>query len=389
MAAPESARPVPAEMDQRQALAEMIERHAGEIEARWLELVQQEIMKKRASVQPSELRDAMGDYLLRLAESLKRESTSDESRGAAVWGDVAREHAITRVRLGFDVAQLVHEFVLLRRVLVEFARMDELIPEGLQADSLTELIEAAISVAVHSYVESRDYEFRKLEAEHIGFLTHELRNPLATVSMAAAELCRRLNAPASSDESRLCQLMTAGHARLKSLIDTVLLTEKLQTFAVEVRPVELTLGQLLNEALQNATEVARNKGLKLQVVADANIALRVDRNLTISVIQNLVDNAVKYTDRGKVELRVDDLPDDVVIHVLDECPGIPPDELSTIFEPFKRGRSSKPGTGLGLAIAKKSVELQDGEIHGESLGDVGRGLGCHFWFKLPKRAEKA
>ena len=69
------------------------------------------------------------------------------SRGSSMWAQVAMEHSVTRVRLGFDIQQLVHEFILLRRVLVHFARSEGLITDDHQVDRLADYIEAAISIA--------------------------------------------------------------------------------------------------------------------------------------------------------------------------------------------------------------------------------------------------
>jgi signal transduction histidine kinase len=88
---------------------------------------------------------------------------------------------------------------------------------------------------------------------------------------------------------------------------------------------------------------------------------------------------VKFTDEGSVDVEVEKTNEGIAIHVRDTCPGISPEELSTIFEPFKRGSLNKPGSGLGLAIARQAIEAQGGSIGAESeLED-----GCHFWIKLP------
>jgi signal transduction histidine kinase len=100
-------------------------------------------------------------------------------------------------------------------------------------------------------------------------------------------------------------------------------------------------------------------------------------------VQNLVDNAVKFTDHGEVTFRVELLDGEVVFHVRDSCAGIDAEELRLIFEPFRRGHSGKAGTGLGLTIARHAVEAQGGTIHVESTP----GVGCHFWFTLPRRRE--
>jgi signal transduction histidine kinase len=76
----------------------------------------------------------------------------------------------------------------------------------------------------------------------------------------------------------------------------------------------------------------------------------------------------------------EDRPHDVVVHVYDNCHGLSPQELAIIFEPFKRGHSSKPGSGLGLAIARRAIEAQGGVIGAESDSE----RGCHFWVTLPK-----
>jgi signal transduction histidine kinase len=97
-------------------------------------------------------------------------------------------------------------------------------------------------------------------------------------------------------------------------------------------------------------------------------------------VQNLADNAAKFTDQGRVDIVVEDATSEIVVHVHDECDGLSCEELQTIFEPFKRGHQGKSGTGLGLAIARRAVEAHGKTIHAESH----EGQGCHFWFGLPK-----
>src|SRR5262249_26222523 len=100
-------------------------------------------------------------------------------------------------------------------------------------------------------------------------------------------------------------------------------------------------------------------------------------------IQNLVENAIKYTDRGAVDVSLRHTDDELVLDVFDTCPGLAPEELRTIFEPFKRGRSDKTGTGLGLAIARRAAEAQGGSIQAESPGPSG----CHFSVRLPRSVQ--
>ena len=148
-----------------------------------------------------------------------------------------------------------------------------------------------------------------------------------------------------------------------------------------VAPADVALGPLLESALEAARKVAERKSLVFHAHYDPGLSARLDPVLTRSAIANLVDNAVKYTDAGEVDVEVLDQGDEIVVNVRDTCPGLSAEELRTIFEPFKRGRSPKGGTGLGLAIARRAVEAQGGSIRGESPGTSG----CRFSITLPKR----
>src|SRR5439155_20169312 len=97
-----------------------------DVEHRWLDQVKADLGAREVS--PSELRDSMPEYLDRLAEALRRDEPAELS-GTAAWGALAREHALTRVKLGFDVDQLVRAFVILRRVLFEIVGEEGVVKE--------------------------------------------------------------------------------------------------------------------------------------------------------------------------------------------------------------------------------------------------------------------
>jgi signal transduction histidine kinase len=257
---------------------------------------------------------------------------------------------------------------------------DVLESDGLSVDGpgaiLAAILDAATTAAVQSYVEARDLEAQRRQAEHIGFLTHELRSPLSTAVLAASQL--RLDATA--EQELPLQILERNHRRLSDLIDSVLLTEQLAFGSVELRRVQLRLGQIMDGALEAARAVAAHKGLEIVTDYDPELLVDVDPLLTRSALQNLADNAAKYTDAGQIHVTVDNRPDALVFHVRDACGGIPSAELQMIFDSFRRGTTMKPGTGLGLAIAKRATEAQGGTLHVESY----EAPGCHFWITLPK-----
>ncbi|MBX3261030.1 MAG: sensor histidine kinase [Labilithrix sp.] len=360
------------------ALGRVIERQRVDIERRWLERLEREIARA-PEVALTHLRDGLPAYLEALAQLLLSNRTarqlSDGSGAEAAWADIAREHGITRVRIGFDITQLIHEFVVLRQVIRDVAE-EHGVGDACAEAVLYDLLDAGIRVAVKSYVEARDYDARRRQAEHVGFLAHELRNPLSTAALAVSHLRRQ----ATPGQGRLLDVLERNLRRLGELIDGVLLTQRLEAGKVTCRPSELALGGVMDAALEGARTMASEKGLAFRASYDPEVRVRVDPDLTRAAVQNVADNAARYTDTGAVEISVDDREDHVVIHVRDTCHGISPEELRTIFEPFERGSTPKPGTGLGLAIARRAVEAQGGAIGAESPGPSG----CHFWIRLPK-----
>jgi signal transduction histidine kinase len=364
----------------KRGLGRVIERRRDDIVRRWLERVKAE---NRASGIPlTELQNALPDYLLALRDELMREGEECPSplpsSGLSAWQHLSREHAVTRVQLGFDISELVREFVVLRRVVQEVAA-EESADDVRQLPVIVELLEAGIEEAVKSYVDARDYAARRVQAEHIGFLTHELRNPLNAAKLATAQLRRT----ATVSQQRALEVLERNHARLAELVDSVLDLQKVEANP-ECRPEPVRLGDLLGEAISTGRRDAEAKGLRFVTSLDRELGLELDPVLTRAAVQNLLENAVKYTDAGTVELTVDEHEREIVIHVRDSCHGISPEELRTIFQPFARGQSAKPGTGLGLAIARRSVEAQGGRIDAESTGDQG----CHFWVTLPRHVVR-
>jgi signal transduction histidine kinase len=362
------------EQRQREALADAILRRRDDIDRQWLDRVLQAV--QRDDVTPTELRDSMPAYLVRLAEGLRRADTAEDA-GSSAWKNVAREHADTRVRLGFDIDQLVHEFIVLRQVIFSVLQQEGVLVDVEQAQSIAELIEGAISAAVKSYVESRDFELRRQSAEHIGFVTHELRNPLTTAMLGATQLRQTLEV--TGEQQRILDILERNHRRLADLIDGVLIVER-DAHALRPRTERIALSDVIKEPVAAARVTAEAKGLHLEAHFDPDLVVEVDPKLTTSAIENVVLNAVKYTDEGDVHVDVEDHPREVVVHVRDSCSGLSREELRTIFEPFQRGHHGKTGSGLGLAIARRAVESQGGSIHAES----GHGRGCHFWLTLPK-----
>jgi PAS domain S-box-containing protein len=218
--------------------------------------------------------------------------------------------------------------------------------------------------------------------ELIATVSHDLRNPLGSVLMAAA-LIRR----APADQAKVLkntEMVERNVQRMESLIQDLLDAEAIDRgkLSIDCGPHELAL--LVSESVEAQQLLAREKALTLTVSPPpAGVIVQCDRNRLAQVFANLIGNAIKFTPRGgaiAVEHSLDER--EVRFDVSDTGPGISGDELSLVFDRFWRRPSSKaPGSGLGLAIARGIVEHHGGRIWAES--PVRDGAGTRFSFTLP------
>jgi signal transduction histidine kinase len=161
-------------------------------------------------------------------------------------------------------------------------------------------------------------------------------------------------------------------SRLAGLIDDVLDTSRIEAGTFSFTFSEVDLNELLRDVVA-AAELAQDE-VKLTTEVGALPRVRGDRERLRQVIQNLVDNAVKYSSAGG-RVQVNALADDghVLIDVVDEGPGIAPEDHELIFEKFGRssGGAAKPGTGLGLFIARSIAEAHGGTLDVQSVPERG------------------
>lgn len=229
--------------------------------------------------------------------------------------------------------------------------------------SLTYLPLRKETVAVlHDITEIRNVE--RLKRDFVVNVSHELRTPLTAIK----GFTETLEEDAKPDARHYLEIIRRNTDRLISIINDLLLLSQLEEKGTELEMEEVDLRQLAENMIKVFDQPARNKGLTLSVTIDDNVpSIKGDAFKLEQLFINLLDNAVKYTETGNVQIsaRSDD-GKSVVVEVRDTGIGIPSEDLPRVFERFyvvDKSRSKKVGgTGLGLSIVKHIVLLHNGEI---------------------------
>lgn len=223
-------------------------------------------------------------------------------------------------------------------------------------------------------------QLTRLQNEFIGNISHEVRNPIFSIS-------GYLEALSSSKISATRRQQFAAKGlrnlqRLGNLFNNLIEIARLQYQEDMVHRARFNLSNLLAEIWEPLLRKAMEKSLTLSY-QDEEVYVYADRDRIKQVLDNLIENAIVYSEEGSVRVRHQIREDKVQIEVVDDGRGIPEEHLDHIFERFYRiepARSrQRGGTGLGLSIVQQILQAHGERIHVESI--VGRGT--RFWFELP------
>jgi protein-histidine pros-kinase len=227
-------------------------------------------------------------------------------------------------------------------------------------------------------------------------MSHELRTPLNAVIGFTGTLLMRLPGPLTPDQDRQLTIIQSSAKHLLALINDLLDLAKIESGRVELRLEPLVGQQVIDEVAANLRPLAEQKGLRFEVRQPAQpLIFRADRRALSQIIFNLLNNAIKFTERGDIRLTLeargwrravsDEQPAPsaqalasaraVLISVSDTGIGMRPEEQAHLFEAYMQGRSASTrpheGTGLGLHLSQKLAGLLGGAI--EFVSEYGRG----------------
>lgn len=236
------------------------------------------------------------------------------------------------------------------------------------------------AIAIHN---SQLYEQRQIQAielekankakdEFLGFVSHELKTPVNTISGYTQLMLDRMVGEITQEQEQTLGQMSKETGELLAMINSLLQATRIQAGAAQVETAEICLVDFLHD-LRSAYQFPLGKEITIEWNWPPDLpTLKTDREKLKHILQNLINNAIKFTEQGQVIIstRVLAHPKAVEFKVEDTGVGIPEDSLSTIFEMFRQvdGMKTRPpgGIGLGLYIVKKFTELLGGRVDVES-----------------------
>lgn len=234
-------------------------------------------------------------------------------------------------------------------------------------------------------------ELKKLDVaktEFISIASHQLRTPLTIIKGYISMILEGTYGNLSKKVKRPLENVYQSNERLIKLVNDLLTVSKVETGKIETNFDRINLEEMISGLLDEFEIRAKEKNLKLKFVKTKKRLpkLFVDKNKIRQVILNLVDNAIRYTNKGEIVISCELRDGNYRIMVKDTGEGMTSEEAAKVFNSFSRGSAGMKfwteGVGLGLYVAKKFVELHNGRIWAKSEG---KGKGSTFYIELPLR----
>ncbi|WP_186758692.1 sensor histidine kinase [Echinicola salinicaeni] len=231
-------------------------------------------------------------------------------------------------------------------------------------------------------IQSMEQSRRELVAN----VSHDLKTPIATIKGFAETLVLKKHELNSEQQQKYIHTILKNTSQLKTLVDQLFQLSKLEANEVEAIIEPFSMSELLQDNLLKYKMISKEKDIVMQSKVPTDLPMAIgDVGLIDRALQNLLDNAIKFTpEGGRIHLEAFSTKDKIMVKVADTGHGIPQDKLNVIFERYKKGTETSGegsgGIGLGLDIVKKILELHQSKIavtNGPEKGAV-------FSFELPQ-----
>jgi signal transduction histidine kinase len=226
----------------------------------------------------------------------------------------------------------------------------------------------------------KERDLNEMKTQFVTVASHEFRTPLTTI-LSSASLIFRYNHSGNSDkiDSHVHQIK-ASVLNLTEILNSFLSVSKLEEGAVRSNPTSFNL-KVLSEEIKEEMLSLIKEDQQLIYEHKGSETVLLDKHIMRNIFLNLISNAIKYSEKGLIEIRSEVTPSLVSVSVRDQGIGIPEEDKAFLFKPFFRAQNSEDiqGTGLGLNIVKRYAELLNGAISFESV----QGKGTIFKLEIP------
>ncbi|MDD1743791.1 MAG: ATP-binding protein [Methanomassiliicoccales archaeon] len=280
----------------------------------------------------------------------------------------AEKHKVEQANLG------------MAREIAERKRLEAQLAE--HRDHLEELVEQRTGELQTANIKLQELD--RLKSMFIASMSHELRTPLNSIIGFTGILLQGLAGEMNEEQRRQLAIVKGSANHLLSLINDVIDISKIEAGKMEVSIAPFDLSALVREVAATFSQAAQTKGLRIAVSGPDSLEAESDDRRVRQVLVNLVANAIKFTDRGSVEIALRMRDGGAEVSVRDTGIGIRQEDLSRLFGAFSQviteGRP-REGSGLGLYLSKKIADLLGGQIGADSKF----GVGSVFNFTLPLR----
>ncbi|TDO89279.1 signal transduction histidine kinase [Halanaerobium saccharolyticum] len=227
-------------------------------------------------------------------------------------------------------------------------------------------------------------EIDNMKSEFVSTVSHEFRTPLTSMNMGLSMVINEDTGELNEEQRELLEAAYEDVERLTELVNDLLDLSKIESGRIEMEFDKVDVNNLIEKTLNPFYKQAEEKEIELKFKqSEDNVFAWADPSKISWVISNLVGNALRYADEGKIEVSAEVKGRRVLVSVTDNGPGIPKEYQSKIFDKFVRAgndKDEKSGTGLGLAISKEIITAHNGRIWVDSE----EGEGSTFSFYIPR-----
>ncbi len=351
-------------------LYEFLENHRTEI----LALAEEKTVKLAGPLPSStELQKGLPIFFEHLISYLKTSITAEEKTKIV---EGAAGHGRELMRLNYTLSHVVHSYGAMCQAVTELAQRRGANISTREFNDLNMCLDIAIAAAVSEFQYHTVQASEERELQHLGILVHELRNALSSATVAQDMIQQGLVGTSGST----ARVLTANLARMRSLIDRSLSDVRMRADP-QLHIERFNITEMIDQILLTAQGEARTKKQILTNQTVTAMEVETDRQLLLSAIANLIQNALKYSKSGgHIIVRAAPAGKDIVIEVEDECGGLSSDAIKNLFKPFVSGGFDQTGLGLGLTIVQRAVNMLQGKIAHQN----NPGRGCGFRIEIPR-----